>query len=347
MQSESAWLISQLADQSTQAFAVRFLETNPELLDGWFPLLIQARLVTVPPQMRQEGGSLVEPSWPGGRILELAARRRLPGVVDALEVVPVAGPRTALYVMAAFLQIDEPSDVARLTIRAVEWLAAAPGSIYDVPGLAHKVRILLTEGYPREAGALFSCLLSYDKEPRYAGGREAAPTIDAYWVRYLMEHSFPLLAAIDPGWLSHQLELRLREVTEWQALDAEFAPPAFVPSNIFTPMRNMGGEYASFDELLAAALRDAALALAEASAASAAKLIHRWLGDHDLIFRRLALHLLSIKGNDFPELRDKAFEPERFSVVGYELEARDFLRGQFSNLPLAQRLEIEEWILSK
>src|SRR5207249_2717026 len=134
----AGWLLEQLSDSSVRAFAVKYLEDHPDVLERWFPILLGARLFTVPPVPTNKEES-VEVAWPVGRLLEVAATHRVPGIVEALQAVPPTGPNATWLLVRAFIAIDDPHSVAELVPTVVRWLTEAPGAIFDVPDLASKV----------------------------------------------------------------------------------------------------------------------------------------------------------------------------------------------------------------
>lgn len=341
------WLLEQLADPAVRAYAARLLEEDPALLSQWFNLLVASRLVTVPPPPSTLAGS-VEPDWQGGRILEAAAMHKVSGVVEALEAVPPCGPAATHRLLQAFAFIDDPLDIARLVPQVVRWLRSAPGLVFDVPALTNKLLILLDHGNQAEATQLLDELLAFtDSSNELKARRTAAAKITDFWLRRLFEKILAEGSPSDLPWLARRLELKLRELQEWEVADiAELAPPAYLHSFYLVPIDELGGDIAHFDEIVAWALRETVLRIATTNASEAASFLDRWLPERVLLLRRIALYVLAQYAGAFPEQRGAAVRLENLTLDDCYPEFWRFLSTQFEHLDERSREEVEEWILS-
>ena len=107
-----------------------------------------------------------------------------------------------------------------------------------------------------------------------------------------------------------------------------------------------GGDHSPFVDQLVGALRNAAEALVISDGVQAEQSIIRWLGEHTLVFRRLAFYLLAKYGEELGECRLVAVREENLSLQGCRYEYREFLKSQFDLLPEKQQRQIEHWILA-
>jgi hypothetical protein len=336
------WLLGQLADIRVQNFVVQFLSQRPDLLKDWFPVLIPTRLFVSPKPIPGEGG--VGHPWPAGRLLLAAAEQQIPGLPEVLEANKLVGQDGALYLLNAFQAVRDLSTMARLIPTALVWLAQVPEGVIDVPVMTSTLIELLRGGYQNEAAQLLDGLLGFREAPLSTlHRRKAQGRLSDFWVRHLLHELDSQAGAVHRFWLVHELEVKVREIEEWQVEGtAGIAPPAYVRSYDLYPVAEMDGPTADFGDILTAGLSRATLSLTDEQPSVAAELVDRWLADHVLLFRRLGLHVMAERGHQMPELRGRALRLENLTLSDCYSEFWQFLRSQFCYLPDADRKRFEE-----
>ena len=315
---------------------------------AWVKLLHNQGYFYSAPQPQEDPnnpGYFSLPSWYAGEYLKSMANHHPEIVKDVALNLDTENARAIRTMLEAILKI--PPEVAAQTVDIFEkWSKTRFG--YSMM-LAHEMGLVME--YLAKGGQFHAALrtLNILTEPtptqdRFTDGKIVAGTLhDLYWLNEAFTHNLPSLLRIDSIAVANNLEKRLIE-----AIDLETDPhipkekyPGFSYWRLNIRLDLGRGQSRDLKDLLVNVLIWSLEKSCEQSHPEIPDILSKCLDSPYVILKRIAVYLLRIRGNDYPDLVEKAYrtwETQAWAAGHDEFE--HFLDAQFGVLSSQTQEEI-------
>jgi len=320
---------------------------NPE----WIAPLRERGFFRHPPEPARHDDIVEFPAWPESRYLARMASDAAELVLDTIKAMPdTENFRIHLDLLEAARNMP-PDKAAEIAPLAKGWLANEYQGL--LPWYAGEFMLMLAEGGQEEAAAT---LLEALTEPRLREipltvgegqtivRREAEPRFAPWHLKRVLDDVLRALAARSPLSAARVLDGQLRKCLDMEGRFGHGSDGSHVwrPA-IESHPQNWGEDH--LKTLLTVGLRDALELAAQDLPDSVGEIIERYLKDNRPIFRRLALHLIRVGGNEYNALAAEAVrDPTLRDHPPVRHEYYRLLEDRFAELPETVRNEYLGWV---
>lgn len=181
-------------------------------------------------------------------------------------------------------------------------------------------------------------------EGEYRVLRDARPRYRSWYLKQLIERRLPTLSALDALGVTGVLETQLRKCIELERRDLPGGDGSYLWRRaIDDHPQNWGQE--DLKNILTVGLRDSLEFAVRSQPEVARPIIERYLEDDLSIFRRLALHVLLLGGDQYGGLAARVLQDSRFRDNDrLHHEYYRLLEHRFGTLPQEAQLDYLDWI---
>lgn len=320
---------------------------NPE----WILPLRERGFFKLPPQPIEQGAQVSFPEWPESRYLARVASDAPQLVLGVIMQIPAT---ENFRVHEDFLEavrkmpVDQAADMAPL---AVQWIEKPYVGL--LPKRAAEFMVFLSEGGQLKAALrLLSALTEPDvKETSITlpdgptrVRREAKPRQHSWYFSQLLEKDLPTLVKADPLGVANVLETQLRKCIHLEARQLPGGDGSYLWRRaIEDHPQHWGGD--DLKNMLTVGLRDSLESAVVHRPEAARSILESYLANQLSIFRRLALHLLRLGGQQYRELSASVLQDSRFrddDTLHHEYYR--LLQDRFGSLTQQAQLHYLDWI---
>lgn len=319
---------------------------------AWLEPLYEEGVFRRPPSCVRTAAGVECPPWGACSYLTRMAPIQPDIVVRVARDMDTDNPRVYLGLIEAATKMP-PGPAATVVPAVVRWLSRCDPWLAMLAAAAQELMVHLAEHEEVESALQLLEALTEPKirersiplgEGKYRVLRDARPRYSSWYLKQLIERRLPALSALDALGVTGVLEAQLRKCIEMERRDLPGRDGSYLwRSAIEDHPQNRGQE--DLKNILTVGLRDSLEFAVRSQPEVARPIIERYLEDDLSIFRRLALHLLRLGGDQYGGLAAGVLQDSRFrDNERLHHEYYRLLEDRFGTLPQEAQLDYLNWI---
>lgn len=324
-----------------------------ERLDNpkWIAPLRSRRFFRNPPGALEQGDQISFPVWPESRYLSRVAAEAPNLVLEIIKEMPATQNFRVHQDLLEAASKMPPHKAAQTAPLVKLWLDNEYVGL--LPEYAGQFVAFLAEGRQAKAALMLLEALTQPvavKRPSTLPGqawrtiREVRSRYSPWYLKRLIQERLPTLASLDPVGVAAVLESQLRKSIGLEGAVLPGGDGSYLWRRaIEEHQQNWAGD--DIRSILTTGVRDALEGAAQDQPDVLTEIIGRYLKDNLSIFRRLALHLIRVGGDEYDALAAQALrDPVLREDPALHHEYYRLLEGRFPNLPESERNDYLDWV---